>query len=512
MKIGVDVGGTNTDAVILGPTGVAGWEKTPTTEDVYSGIVNAISAAVASGGVDERNIDCVMIGTTQFTNAVIERRSLLPVGVLRLCLPATSAIPPLTDWPDDLARAIGKHVTLIGGGYEYDGREIAPLDESTVAKAAREMAADGIRSAAITSVFSPMNGEMERRAAEIVQNEAPGIAVSLSSELGQFGLLPRENSTIINASLTELASRVVDAFRRALHELGLDVPLYISQNDGTLMRVDEVERYPVLTFASGPTNSMRGAVHLAGIGDAMVVDIGGTTSDIGMIRKGFPRQSTHFVDVGGVKTNFRMPDVLAVGLGGGSIVRDGGSKVGPDSVGYELTSKARCFGGQTLTATDIAVAGGWADIGDRTLLDGVEKSTVDNARGVMRDLLDINVERMKTEARDLPLLVVGGGAILVDWPVKSVSEVVRPDFSSVANAVGAAIAQVSGEIERVVTLNEANRANVLGDARDEARGNAIRAGATEDSVEIIEVEQVPISYLPGNPTRLRVKAVGNLPI
>ena len=130
----------------------------------------------------------------------------------------------------------------------------------------------------------------------------------------------------------------------------------------------------------------------------------------------------------------------------------------------------------------------------------------------MRNMLDVNVERMKTEAADLPLLVVGGGGILVDWPVRSVSEVLRPEYSSVANAVGAAIAQVSGEIERVVTLNETNREDVLGDARQEAVDKAISSGATGDSVEIIEVEQVPISYLPGNPTRLRVKAVGDLPI
>jgi N-methylhydantoinase A/oxoprolinase/acetone carboxylase beta subunit len=437
MKIGVDVGGTNTDAVVLGPNGVLGWRKTPTTADVYSGIVAAITQAIADASVDSADVDCVMIGTTQFTNAVIQRRSLLPVGIIRLALPATSAIPPLTDWPDDLITEIGRNAHLVGGGYEFDGREIAPLDEVAVAEAARSFRCDGIRTAAITSVFSPMNGDMERRAAEIVQNEVPDIAISLSCELGQFGLLPRENSTIINAALSELSSHVVQAFRRALQELAINVPLFISQNDGTLMRADDVQRYPVLTFASGPTNSMRGAVYLAGIQDAMVVDIGGTTSDIGMLRNGFPRQSTNFVDVGGVKTNFRMPDVLAVGLGGGSLVR---------------------------------------------------------------------------EAADLPLLVVGGGAILVDWPVQSVSDVLRPEFSSVANAVGAAIAQVSGEVERVVTLNETNRKTVLDDARQEAKDKTISAGATAASVEIIEVEQVPISYLPGNPTRLRVKAVGDLPI
>jgi N-methylhydantoinase A/oxoprolinase/acetone carboxylase beta subunit len=512
MKIGIDVGGTNTDAVVLGPSGVIGWHKTPTTPDVGSGIVTAISAAISAGGVEHAQIDGVMIGTTQFTNAVIERRALLPVGILRLALPAASAIPPLTDWPEDLARVIGDQVYQIRGGYEFDGREIAPLDEPAIAAAARAMKRAGIGSVAITSVFAPINADMETRAAAIVREECPDAAVSLSAELGQFGLLPRENSTIINASLAALANRVVGAFEQALHELGLDVPLFISQNDGTLMRAQAVARYPVLTFASGPTNSMRGAAYLAGIDDAMVVDIGGTTSDIGMLRRGFPRQSTHFVDIGGVKTNFRMPDVLAIGLGGGSIIRAGGSAVGPDSVGYELTRRALCFGGDTLTATDIAVAGGWADVGDAGRLAALPRQTVRAARECMRALLDDNVERMKTEPRDLPLLVVGGGSILVDWPVRAVSEVIRPDYSAVANAVGAAIAQVSGECERVVAIDAANRESVLQDARDEARRNAIAAGATAHSVEILEVEQIPISYLPGNPSRLRVKAVGNLPI
>ena len=150
-------------------------------------------------------------------------------------------------------------------------------------------------------------------------------------------------------------------------------------------------------------------------------------------------------------------------------------------------------------------------MGDKSLV-RADQATIKAARASMRYLLDVNVERMKTEASDLPLLVVGGGAILVDWPVQSVSDVLRPEFSSVANAVGAAIAQVSGEIERMVNLHGANREAVLDDARQEAKDKAIAAGATAASVEIIEMEQVPINYLPGNPTRLRVKAVGDLPI
>src|SRR5690606_27026325 len=135
-------------------------------------------------------------------------------------------------------------------------------------------------------------------------------------------------------------------FRAALRELNISAPFFITQNDGTLMDADFVERYPVLTFASGPTNSMRGAAYLSNLKEALIADIGGTTTDIGMLRNGFPRESSLNVDIGGVRTNFRMPDVLACGLGGGSLVRLDGNqvRVGPQSVGYRLLEESRVFG------------------------------------------------------------------------------------------------------------------------------------------------------------------------
>ena len=123
---------------------------------------------------------------------------------------------------------------------------------------------------------------MEQRAAAIVAEEIPGVRLSLSHEIGRIGLLERENAAIMNACLVDLAFAVVSSFRRALEELR-SAPFFISQNDGTLMMPEFVEKYPVLTFASGPTNTMRGAAFLSGLKDAMVVDIGGTTSDVGVL-------------------------------------------------------------------------------------------------------------------------------------------------------------------------------------------------------------------------------------
>ena len=114
--------------------------------------------------------------------------------------------------------------------------------------------------------------------------------ISLSREIGRLGLLERENATIMNACLRPLAIRTVDGFQAALDKLKISCPVHVSQNDGTLMSADFARRYPVATFASGPTNSMRGAAFLSGVSDGVVVDIGGTTTDIGVLTNGFPRR------------------------------------------------------------------------------------------------------------------------------------------------------------------------------------------------------------------------------
>lgn len=510
MRIGIDVGGTNTDAAILDGDRVIGACKSPTTGDVSSGIAAALTTVLGQTGISASAIDAVMIGTTHFTNAVVERRRLLPVAAIRIGLPATRGVPPMTDWPADLADSLGRHIWMLHGGHEFDGREIAPLDEKGLIEVAREIKRLGLKTAAVTSVFSPVTAVMEERAAEILRNECPDIALSLSHQIGRVGFLERENAAIMNACLAQLSTRVIDSFRSALRDMGIHAPFYVSQNDGTLMTPEYVERYPVLTFASGPTNSMRGAARLAGIGDAMVVDIGGTTSDVGMLTQGFPRESAVAVDIGGVRTNFRMPDVLAIGLGGGSLVRDGGTRIGPDSVGYEITSRALVFGGDTLTTTDIVVAAGLEDIGDRSRVARIPAATISAALRSMHQKVDEAIDRMKTSAEALPVILVGGGSILISQDLPSASKVIRPENAGVANAIGAAIAQVGGEVDRIYAMEGRSRDAVLAEAKAEATANAVAAGARADTVEIMDIEEVPLAYLPGSATRIRVKAVGNL--
>jgi N-methylhydantoinase A/oxoprolinase/acetone carboxylase beta subunit len=505
MRIGVDVGGTNTDAVLVDGRDVIAEAKTPTTPDATAGIVAALRSVVETSGVEVTRVQAVMIGTTHFTNAVVEARRLAPTGVIRLGLPATEALPPMTGWPAPLRAALGEHVHLCHGGHEFDGRRISPVDPDELRRAAADFAGKGIATVAISSVFSPVNAEAEQEAAEVLAAELPTAAISLSHELGRMGLLERENATIMNACLRELATHIVAAFHAALAELGIEAPVYLSQNDGTLMSVDFAERYPVATFASGPTNSMRGAAFLSGLADCAVVDIGGTTSDVGILQAGFPREASVAVDIGGVRTNFRMPDVLSLGIGGGSHVS--GAEVGPQSVGYELTSRARVFGGDVLTATDLAVAGELADIGDRERVRDIDPSA---ALARIAERIAETVDRMKTSPDPIPVVVVGGGSILLGDSLQGASELVKPERFAVANAIGAAIAQVGGEVDRIVALEGTTREAALAEAKAEAVDRAVAAGADRDAVRVVDVDDVPIAYLPGNATRIRVKAVGDL--
>lgn len=512
MRIGIDVGGTNTDAVLLDDREVLAAVKTSTTEDVTSGIVAAIDGLQAQRAFDPADVRAVMIGTTHFINALVEARRLAPTAAVRLSLPAGASLPPMVDWPRRLVDAVSGRGYLCHGGHEFDGRHIAELDEAELRKAADDMGRAGVRSVAISSVFSPVNAEFETRAAEIIARELPDVAISLSHEIGRIGLLERENATVINAALRELAAHIVDGLAASVSGAGITAPLYLSQNDGTLMDVGFARRYPVATFASGPTNSMRGAAVLSGVDSCAVVDVGGTTSDIGVLGNGFPREATTDVSVAGIRTNFRMPDVLSIGIGGGSLVRGtpGDVTVGPDSVGYELTSKALVFGGDTLTATDIAVAAGRAEIGDPSLVAHLDPDLVRAALDrIASDAADA-VDRMRTSAQPLPVVAVGGGSILLPDRLAGSGEVLRPEHYAVANAIGAAIAQIGGEVDRVYAIEPGRRDAVIDEAKQEAVDRAVAAGASPSTVDIVDFDEVPIPYLPGNATRIRVKAVGDL--
>lgn len=513
-KLGIDVGGTNTDAVLIDDKlNVVADIKYPTSKDIYDGILGAVRTVLDSSGVNRKEITQAMLGTTQCTNAIVERKHLEKIAIIRIGAPATAGIPPMVDWPADIQQIVADAI-IIGGGYEYDGKEIAPLDEEA-ARGFLERVRGKVHSIAISCVFSTIREDHERRIAALCREVlGEDIHTSISCEIGSMGLIERENATILNAALYQVAERFTDGFARSLADEGVtNAEIYLSQNDGTLMTMEHARKYPILTIACGPTNSIRGASYLSRLQNAVVIDVGGTTTDLGVIQNGFPRESSVAVTIGGVRTNFRMPDVVSIGLGGGSIVRerpDGTVTVGPDSVGYQITEKALVFGGDVCTATDIAVHLGMAELGDRSRTAHLSEAFAQKALAAITALAEDAIDAMKVSSDDVEVILVGGGSLVLPGELAGARTVVKPAEGGVANAIGSAISKVSGTCEQLVDYQVVPREKALERAKAEAVELAVAAGAVRESVEIIDVEDVPLQYYPGNTCRVKIKAAGDL--
>jgi N-methylhydantoinase A/oxoprolinase/acetone carboxylase beta subunit len=511
LSVGIDVGGTNTDAVVLDADGrVIAWTKRATTEDVTGGIRAALSVVLGELGDARSRVSRVMLGTTHATNAIVRRRNLGRVAVIRLGAPASTEFPSLSDWPSDLRDVVLAGALLAGGGHLIDGYPISPLDVDGIRRFL-----DGIEgrfdAVAVCGIFSPSFPEQELEVASIVADHVGvDVPVSLSHEIGALGLLERENATVLNAALHGIARDVTSGLLTVVQEEDLDAATFFAQNDGTLMAVEYAARYPVLTIGSGPANSIRGAAFLSGADDAIIIDVGGTTSDLGVLVDRFPRESTLPREIGGVRTNFRMPDILSVGIGGGTIVDIAAGAPKHDSLGYLLTEQALLFGGSTPTLTDAAAMLTPGLIDGRALptVDRATRAGLGNALAVAHDRIESAVERMSLGRVGLPLIVVGGGGFLVPDRVLGASDVLHPDRGNVANAVGAAIALAGGRADQV--CDYVDRAAAIEAAGRIAIDRAIQAGADPRLVEIVDVLETPLSYSTSATLKVSVKAAGPL--
>ena len=508
MRIGLDVGGTHTDAVLMDGSQVIARVKATTTEDVASGIEAALASVLE--GQSPAAVDLLTIGTTQFTNAVVERKQLSRVAAVRVCLPAGRGLMPRADWPQDLIAATDGGSYLIHGGHLYDGRPLSELQERELTELTQTLSDTQPAAVVVSCAFSPTQPDQEDRLVARLAAALPGIRVCASHVMGGLGLIERENASILNASLLDFADRVANALVESSKKLGLQCPVYVSQNDGTLIDLERVRQFPALTFASGPTNSIRGAWALTGLADAIVIDVGGTTSDIGVLKNGFPRQSNLVIDVGGARTNFRMPDVIAMGLGGGSLIGPDGKACGPQSVARELRQKALCFGGSVMTLTDVAVSQGRLAISDASQSRPVEPEVCEAVDSLIVEKLAAAVDLMKPGGAILPVILVGGGAPLIPGDTLAGCPIVRPNNADVANAIGASIAQVSGEAEGMRVAGADSREIVIENLTAIASERALAAGADSATINVVNVEEVDIPYMATDTSRIRVSVVGDL--
>lgn len=303
--------------------------------------------------------------------------------------------------------------------------------------------------------------------------------------------------------------------------LGLvECPLYLTQNDGTLLDAVSAARVPIRTFSSGVVNSMRGAAYLSGRlsnhgkgESAVVVDIGGTTTDVGvMLPSGMPRQASAYVDVAGIKVNYSLPQLHSIGLGGGSIVvrDDSGGKVsvGPASVGSEL-GRSLVFGGSTTTATDVAVAAGLVNVGSQDAVANLDRDLLRGTLARVKVMLEQAIDMVKTSPDPMPVFLTGGGSLLAPDSLQGVSRIIKPPFYDVANAVGAACSKVGATVDIIQSISQQSMAEATEEAKRMAMEKAIVAGALRETVYVAKVDVMPIPYLE-NQIRSVVTAIGDL--
>jgi len=507
LRVGVDVGGTNTDAVVMSSETVVAGAKNPTTTDILSGVENSILSALTQANKKPDDIEALIIGTTHFVNAIVQRKNLAKTGLIRLSLPSGGSVLPFADWPIELIESMNGKYKLVKGGYEMDGSEISKIDEKEILNAFNELQNLGCNEIAISSVFATVRGDVEQEAYDIIKKHSPRTNVSLSKDIGGMGLLERENAALINATLKPLAKEVVESFEELRSKLNFNCLMFFTKNDGTLIQSSEVIELPVLTFACGPTNSMRGAAFLSKEKNALVVDVGGTTTDVGEVKDGFPRQAGTSVTVADVRTNFSMPDVISFGLGGGSIIDIEKPSVGPQSVGHELTNKAKVFGGDVLTASDVAVSYGRCTIGT------IQAPEINNKKDIihlMDQMVEDKVARARTSSEKIPVIAVGGGSVMLDNKIDGLN-VIKPPHNDLANAVGAAIAQVSGQVSKVILIDDKlDRESAIKQVTDEATKLAVDRNAEPNTINVLAVSDMPLSYLPGNNLLINVTVVGDL--
>lgn len=465
----------------------------------------------------------------------------------------TRTTPPFIEFPGDLRQCIYGGHAIVDGGLQIDGTEIGCIDERQVVEACEVFRKNLIRNIVICGVYSPVDStfQQEKSCKDIVLAHLDSVHVVCSSDgkfqelvlesqtdkvaVGGLGLLERENAAILNASIHTYASLVYYEIRNALQKNGLqDCPLFVSTNDGSMAPIEEASQFPIRSIISGPANSMLGASHLNVLGcstgeassetypdlmenkeSVIILDIGGTTTDAGMqMANGYPRQASAYSAIAGVQVNFSMPDVTSTGLGGGTIVTTDESglatKIGPESVGNCLSSKSLCFGGNVLTLTDIAVAAGEAKIGRVPV--SLSPKTISSAQQLITQKLEDIIMSTKTQAKAIPVTMVGGGAIICPKAYRDSKDIVNSKFAPIANAIGAASAKLSAIVDTIYETSSARSREeedkLIEIATKAAIEKCVNDGASIDSVRTVERQVVEMPYIAGR-LRIVVKVSGH---
>jgi len=458
MLIGIDVGGTTTDAVLVEAGRVKKTAYVPTDhQNLLKCLLEALDQLVA--GVVTSRIERVVLSTTLITNMIAEGKT-DPVALMLIPGPGTN--------PEDYR--LGKDATILKGAIDYRGREIQKLDEAEVKQAAADISGKGYSKIAVVGKFGQRNHAHELKAKEIVAATIPGAQIELGHQVsGQLNFPRRAATTLLTAATKERYREFAQHITSALMQRKISCPIYILKADGGTLPLEKSVDMPVETIFSGPAASTMGVMALTPPDQtSVVVDIGGTTTDLALILSGKPLLSSKGARVDSLLTHVRAFAVKSLAIGGDSAVR-----VSKDCilVGPERLGPALCMGGPAATPTDAMRVLAMTEIGDaasaRRAMEEVARQLGITPSEAAQKVIDAVVDKIVSEIRQMFLeweqepayrvweimqrgqikaqnvAGVGGGAppLIPLIAQKLGAQAIVPEYAPVANAVGAAVAR-----------------------------------------------------------------------
>ena len=376
-RLGVDVGGTFTDLLLLDESNGAFWRhKTPSTpHDSSEGVLTGFAAICKQAGVEPGEIEMLLHGTTVATNAILEGKGarvglVTTDGYRQIMQIARSLVPGgLAGWivwpkPEPLARL--EDTVEVKGRLGANGEEIRPLDEGEIRAKLESLKDNGIEALTVSLINAFMNGEHEKRIGAIAAEILPDIPISLSHQvLPEMQEYERTLTTVANAAVRPVVSRYVRNLRERLTETGMNGRLSLLRSDGGLISSHLAEEHPVSLLMSGPAGGVTGALWVAknaGLKNILTLDVGGTSTDVALIEQ-LDARRVRTTEVGHLSVRASALDVKTVGAGGGSIAYvpelTGALRVGPESAGASPGPVAYGKGGTEPTVTDANVVLGY---------------------------------------------------------------------------------------------------------------------------------------------------------
>lgn len=456
MYIGIDVGGTSTNAVLLNEGLVRASATVPSSEDIITSLLDALDKIMK--GVPAELIERVVFSTTLITNLIAEKKY-DPVGLILIPGPGLSHVH----------FKYNTDTFIISGAMDYRGREIIPLNDEEIEKAINNLNSRGYKKVAVVGKFSVRNNKHEKKVASKLADLHPDWHVEMGHQVaGQLNFPRRVVSTMLACATKDKYSFFVDSVQAALSRRGIEGAVYILKADGGTMPLNKVSGVPIETIFSGPAASTLGVQALIPPGEtAVVVDIGGTTTDLAIILSGQPLLSSRGAPVYDNLTQVRALAVKSVAVGGDSLVE----RVGKEILVYsERLGPAFCLGGPMPTPTDALRVLGLTRLGSpKKATEAMEMlgqplgmSPSEVAQKIINMVIDVIVQEIEAmfiqweqepayrvwevlqKRKERPDMVVGvgGGAagFITQIAARIGANPVIPPYSPVANAIGAAVA------------------------------------------------------------------------